>query len=119
MKKLTKNILFTYFCLHFTCFAQELSPKNIRAQKVGLENSATCWIASVWAQGLFNGKPNLKDNLELAKDLTEIYNGYGVLLVGQESFNNVAKSKAAVWKTMTLDDQGAIWKQCTSLWQAK
>ena len=119
MKKMIKIILLAFFCTQLACFAQELPPKNIRAQKVGLDNSATCWVASVWAQGVFIGKPNLKDNFDMAKDLTDIYNGYGVLLVGQESFNNVVKSKTAVWKTMTLDDQTPIWKQCTTLWQAK
>ena len=117
-KKIKLSFL-TMSLLSSVSMAADLPPTSVRAQKVGLDRSATCWIASVFAQGVFNGKPNMKADLEFAQNLTGIYNSYGVILAGQTEFNNLIKTKTPAWKAGTFDQQVAVWKNCTEIWKGQ
>ena len=120
--KICKKIKLSFFILSLlstVSMAADLPPTSIRAQKVGLDRSATCWIASVFAQGVFTGKPNMKDDLEFAQNLTNIYNSYGVILAGQTEFNNLLKTKSPDWKAGTFDQHVAVWKNCAEIWKGQ
>ena len=111
------------FVLIFAHFADawsaDLLPLEVRAKSVGLENSATCWMASVFAQGVFTGNPDQQQLLEFAQNLQGIYNSYGDFLVGQQEFNRVLQRKSSAWKALSEQQRVATWKQCTELWQAR
>ncbi len=118
MKKITVVfvLLFSQFA---TAWSADLLPLEVRAKSVGLENSATCWMASVFAQGVFTGNPDQQQLLEFAQNLQGIYNSYGDFLVGQQEFNRVQQRKSPGWKVLSEQQQVDTWKQCTELWQAK
>lgn len=118
MKKIVL-VLVLVFANFSNGIANDLLPLEVRAKKVGLEDSGTCWIASVFAQGVFTGNPDQQQLLEFAQNLQGIYNSYGVFLVGQQEFNRVLQRKSSGWKALSEQQHIATWKQCTELWQAR
>ena len=99
--------------------AQQLPQLRDRARAVGTEKSALCWMASVFVQGAMTGSdvPNAQQTVEFAQNLTNIYNQYGVLLVGQEQFNQTIRNLGGRFKSLPEAEKVKTWQMCTTAWQ--
>jgi len=117
MKKISVLI---FCCLSFNIAAQQLPPLQDRANAVGVQRSALCWISSVYIQGAMSANPSIANSsvvAEFAKDLQGIYNSYGVLLVGQNSFNQVIKNTGDYFKIQSESKKIEIWRMRQEAWK--
>ena len=59
-------------CLSLNIAAQQLPPLKDRANAVGVQRSALCWISSVYIQGAMSANPSIPNSsatAEFARDL--------------------------------------------------
>lgn len=114
-----KNLLILIALIGTSAFSQSSDGLINKAKQVGVNDSARCWVASVYAQNVFtnNDVPDRAENLNLAETLTNLYNKFGVALVGQNSFNSVINRYSSEFKGMSTNDKTKLWLKCVDLWK--
>ena len=117
MKKLSA-LIFILFSINIA--AQQLPPLRERANSVGVQKSALCWISTVYIQGAMSANPSVPNaaaTAEFARDLQGIYNSYGDVLVGQNTFNQLVRNAGDYFKSQSEPKKIEIWRMCQEAWK--
>lgn len=82
------------------------------AKKIGVDNSARCYLHSFWVLGVAGGNSKLIDQ---SKEYGTYFSEFGDILVGKERFAAVVNNSLPKIKALPENQKIALWQKCQTL----